>query len=448
MTSPPIRQRHDGIAIAEQFENVLEQVQAEMWRVGALVTDDAASFWEELKEAEAVIAPLSLASGFQQHFVRCDNLLECIEKRWAKCKQPLFMLGFALHPEYVAVAKDLPETDVSGIGTLTKIAVYYHRRQLATADLGELRRDMISRMRGEFTNIKATEFRAPWEYWAAVAVETPSSVLPKLRTQKKATVSENPKKKLLISPIEREINLAVADAHNLFTPSPQQGDIVDEDSGNEVPGDGFDGDPTLSLWGGGGFLMMYFEDEEVGSGYTETAARIDGEALRESREWRPANNISNELEVIPEAVKQAFTNHNDRNFPQEAIKLRGFRGRKASLGELFGLQPFETEADKLAEEEDEMVGSFNDDAIPSGLSLTTAEPGCLHSTAAERYAMMPFDRSLGASTFSSGSCPGHHDLQELHERVQHAVLDYFRSRRTVREQVGQRLGVNLLGVGT
>ncbi|ETL40622.1 hypothetical protein L916_08248 [Phytophthora nicotianae] len=249
-----------------------------------------ASFWEELKEAEAVIAPLSLASGFQQHFVRCDNLLECIEKRWAKCKQPLFMLGFALHPEYVAVAKDLPETDVSGIGTLTKIAVYYHRRQLATADLGELRRDMISRMRGEFTNIKATEFRAPWEYWAAVAVETPSSVLPKL--------------------------------------------------------------------------------------------------------------------------------------------------------------PFETEADKLAEEEDEMVGSFNDDAIPSGLSLTTAEPGCLHSTAAERYAMMPFDRSLGASTFSSGSCPGHHDLQELHERVQHAVLDYFRSRRTVREQVGQRLGVNLLGVGT
>ncbi|ETK87201.1 hypothetical protein L915_08320 [Phytophthora nicotianae] len=189
----PAGDRHDGIAIAEQLENVLEQVQAEMWRVGALVTDDAASFWEELKEAEAVIAPLSLASyrlqrdentvdtlGFQQHFVRCDNLLECIEKRWAKCKQPLFMLGFALHPEYVAVAKDLPETDVSGIGTLTKIAVYYHRRQLATADLGELRRDMISRMRGEFTNIKATEFRAPWEYWAAVAVETPSSVLPKL----------------------------------------------------------------------------------------------------------------------------------------------------------------------------------------------------------------------------------------------------------------------------
>ncbi|ETL93772.1 hypothetical protein L917_08147 [Phytophthora nicotianae] len=83
---------------------------------------------------------------------------------------------------------------------------------------------------------------------------------------------------------------------------------------------------------------MYFEDEEVGSGYTETAARIDGEALRESREWRPANNISNELEAIPEAVKQAFTNYNDRNFPQEAIKLRGFRGRKASLGELFGLQ--------------------------------------------------------------------------------------------------------------
>eukprot|EP00644_Phytophthora_capsici_P005325 jgi/Phyca11/97059/e_gw1.1.1311.1 len=273
------------------------------------------------------------------------------------------MLGFALHPVYAAIARALPETNVSGIGTLTKIAVYYHRRLLATEDLGELRRDFISWMRGEFTNIKATEFRAPWEYWDAVALENPNSLLPKLamrvlsiavntatstkaldfhiiakhvrqRSQKKATVSENPKKKLMISPTERKIDLAVANAHNLFTPSPQQGGGADEESDDEDPGDGVDGDPTLSLWGE--FLDEVFEDEEIDAGYAETAVHTDGGAARESRE-SPVNNSSSELEAIPEAIKQAFTSHNDRNFPQEAIKLRGFRGRKATLEELFGL---------------------------------------------------------------------------------------------------------------
>ncbi|KAG1697262.1 hypothetical protein DVH05_016549 [Phytophthora capsici] len=293
------------------------------------------------------------------------------------------MLGFALHPVYAAIARALPETNVSGIGTLTKIAVYYHRRLLATEDLGELRRDFISWMRGEFTNSKATEFRAPWEYWDAVALENPNSLLPKLamrvlsiavntatcerlfselglihtakrnrmgatkaldfhiiakhvrqRSQKKATVSENPKKKLMIYPTERKIDLAVANAHNLFTPSPQQGGGADEESDDEDPGDGVDGDPTFSLWGE--FLDEVFEDEEIDAGYAETAVHTDGGAARESRE-SPVNNSSSELEAIPEAIKQAFTSHNDRNFPQEAIKLRGFRGRKATLEELFGL---------------------------------------------------------------------------------------------------------------
>ncbi|ETM47006.1 hypothetical protein L914_08208, partial [Phytophthora nicotianae] len=107
-----------------------------------------------------LIAPLSLASYRLQ---RDENTVGDVVRSFADIHR-----GFQQHfVQYVAVAKDLPETDVSGIGTLTKIAVYYHRRQLATADLGELRRDMISRMRGEFTNIKATEFRAPWEYWDA-----------------------------------------------------------------------------------------------------------------------------------------------------------------------------------------------------------------------------------------------------------------------------------------
>eukprot|EP00644_Phytophthora_capsici_P005324 jgi/Phyca11/97103/e_gw1.1.1704.1 len=37
----PAGDRHDGIAIAEQLESVLEKVLGEMWRVGGVVTDDA-----------------------------------------------------------------------------------------------------------------------------------------------------------------------------------------------------------------------------------------------------------------------------------------------------------------------------------------------------------------------------------------------------------------------
>ncbi|EEY57182.1 uncharacterized protein PITG_11002 [Phytophthora infestans T30-4] len=90
------------------------------------------AFWDELREAEAVIAPLSLASyrlqrdestvgdvvrsfgdickGFQQHLVHQEKLIECVEDRWEQCEQPLFMLGFALHPVYVECSRELPET--------------------------------------------------------------------------------------------------------------------------------------------------------------------------------------------------------------------------------------------------------------------------------------------------------------------------------------------------
>ncbi|KAG6975434.1 hypothetical protein JG688_00002376 [Phytophthora aleatoria] len=107
-------------------------------------------FWDELKEAEAVIAPLAYASyrlqcdentlgdvvlsfhdirtGFQQHHVRYNALVECVEARWAQCEQPLFMLRFALHPLYAETARELSDTAVPGIGALGKAAVYYYHR--------------------------------------------------------------------------------------------------------------------------------------------------------------------------------------------------------------------------------------------------------------------------------------------------------------------------------
>ncbi|EEY66509.1 uncharacterized protein PITG_17131 [Phytophthora infestans T30-4] len=142
---------------------------------------------------EAVIAPISYASfrlqrdentlgdvvqsfreiyeGFQQHLVRRNKLVECVEHRWAQCEQPLFMLGFALHPVYAEIARELPETAVSGTGTLCKIAVYYFRRLFATEDICEIRRDMLAWMKGRFTRTKPSEFpNVPWEYWEVLSI--------------------------------------------------------------------------------------------------------------------------------------------------------------------------------------------------------------------------------------------------------------------------------------
>lgn len=319
--------------------------------------------------------------GFQQHLVRRNKLVECVEHRWAQCEQPLFMLGFALHPVYAEIARELPETAVSGTGTLCKIAVYYFRRLFATEDICEIRRDMLAWMKGRFTRTKPSEFpNVPWEYWECVATERPKSQLPTLamrvlsiavntatcerlfselgvihtakrnrmaptkvldyhiiakhvRNRSKKIDSGDPRKKLLISPIEREIIMDATSRSNLFEPSPhQQGSSnADHDSDDDDPGDGADGTATLTMWGE--FLDEVFEDEEIDAGYTENEAGPELRMLREQRE--DDSEDENELENIPSPIKHEFTVHNDRNFPQEALILQGFRGRKSTLTELF-----------------------------------------------------------------------------------------------------------------
>ncbi|KAG7383150.1 hypothetical protein PHYPSEUDO_003981 [Phytophthora pseudosyringae] len=162
-------------------------------------------FWSELKRAEAVIAPLSYASyrlqrdentlgdvvisyrniysGFRQDFSssRRDELVTCVEARWLQCEQPLFILGYALHPGYAESARALPDTKVSGFGQLPKIAVYYYQRLFETEDVGTIRMDMFAWMEGTFTRTKASEYNdCLWEYWRYLAKESPDSLLPQL----------------------------------------------------------------------------------------------------------------------------------------------------------------------------------------------------------------------------------------------------------------------------
>ncbi|ETO80033.1 hypothetical protein F444_05368 [Phytophthora nicotianae P1976] len=274
-------------------------------------------FWEELKKAEAIIAPLSFASyrlqrdentvadvvvsfrdifrGFQRHIVRHDALDVCIADCWAQCEQPLFMLGFALHPG----------------------------RLFNTEDTGHLRRDMLAWMKGRFTRTKYSEFpNAPWEYWECVATERPKSQLPNLamrvlsiavntatceqlfselgliHTAKRNRMAAN--KTLDYHIIAKHIIFDVANSSHLFTPSPQRGAVIKEDeSDDEDPGDGVDGDSTLSLWGD--FLDEVFEDEEIGAGYTEnetftsTAESQVTDRLVEDE----LDNLIDEFEFIP-----------------------------------------------------------------------------------------------------------------------------------------------------
>ncbi|EEY60738.1 uncharacterized protein PITG_13454 [Phytophthora infestans T30-4] len=127
--------------------------------------------------AENVIAPLSYASYRLQ---RDENTVGDVE-RWRQCEQPLFMLGFALHPAYADYARALPTTKVSGLGRLPSIAVYYYRRIFSTEDVGVIRSDMLDWMEGKFTRTKASEFKSsPWKYWRWVGQQRPDSMLPKL----------------------------------------------------------------------------------------------------------------------------------------------------------------------------------------------------------------------------------------------------------------------------
>ncbi|ETO58630.1 hypothetical protein F444_22989, partial [Phytophthora nicotianae P1976] len=145
------------------------------------------------------------------------------------------------------------------------------------------------------------------------------------------------RKKLLLSPTEIEIIFDVANSSHLFTPSPQRGAVIEEDeSDDEDPGDGVDGDSTLSLWGD--FLVEVFEDEEIGAGYTEneTFTSMAEPQVTDRLVEDELDNLIDEFEFIPDAIKYTIPNFDDRNFPQKPKTLQGFRGLKATLAQLFG----------------------------------------------------------------------------------------------------------------
>ncbi|ETV90669.1 hypothetical protein H310_14563 [Aphanomyces invadans] len=69
-------------------------------------------------------------------------LLPCVQKRWADCEQPLFVMCLLLHPKYNGVFQQLPETDLTSMGQLGKFATMYYKRFIDD-DVGDLRLDVM-----------------------------------------------------------------------------------------------------------------------------------------------------------------------------------------------------------------------------------------------------------------------------------------------------------------
>jgi hAT family C-terminal dimerisation region len=154
------------------------------------------SFWLALAEAEKVIQPLSNASyllqrdentvadvvkcykdiylGFKGNWEYGRSLVKCIESRWQQCEQPLFMLGYALHPLHTAQSRELRETAISGVDRLADFAVYYYRRFVSQDDTKHLRGDFAQWITGRlFDTIKVEDFSNPIEqYWPYIRDHT------------------------------------------------------------------------------------------------------------------------------------------------------------------------------------------------------------------------------------------------------------------------------------
>ncbi|ETO86440.1 hypothetical protein F444_00022 [Phytophthora nicotianae P1976] len=86
-----------------------------------------------------------------------DALTDLVETRWNACEQPLFVLGFFLHPDYVAQARKLPSTVLTDIDDVCQFAQYYYRRFVSDDDAG-VRREMFNGITGDFSSSRFIDF--------------------------------------------------------------------------------------------------------------------------------------------------------------------------------------------------------------------------------------------------------------------------------------------------
>lgn len=158
-------------------------------------------FWRDLQDAEKVVRPLCIASfrlqrdentladvvksfgdifkGFAASDYS-DKLVECVEERWASCEQPLFILGYFLHPVFVEEARRTPSTRLTREHDVCESALYYHRRYI-DEDVTGLRGEMSAWIIGQYGNTTPADFSGSiMQYWTYQQRNNPCDKLPVL----------------------------------------------------------------------------------------------------------------------------------------------------------------------------------------------------------------------------------------------------------------------------
>ena len=143
------------------------------------------TFWSDLEIAERTIRPLTEASlrlqrdyctmadvvhvfgkiylGFKNGAEESD-LIASVEKRWAACEQPVYILAYFLHPAYYESAKKLASTSITSIAGICDIGIFYYKR-LVGGPVGALRAQIFNWIKGNLTEAKADEFESVETFW-------------------------------------------------------------------------------------------------------------------------------------------------------------------------------------------------------------------------------------------------------------------------------------------
>ncbi|KAI9921549.1 hypothetical protein PsorP6_000369 [Peronosclerospora sorghi] len=77
--------------------------------------------------------------------------MQCLEKRWGACEQPLYVLAYFLHPQYQVQARELPESSLTTPKFISDIALLYCKRWFDTPAV-TLRREVCQWLNGTLTD--------------------------------------------------------------------------------------------------------------------------------------------------------------------------------------------------------------------------------------------------------------------------------------------------------
>lgn len=306
-------------------------------------------------------------------------LVNCIEKRWRDCEQPLFVLALFLHPQYRDFFNRLNEvagmTTISGIAEIT---IFYYQRFIST-DIVGIRQEVMGWHSTDsfYNNIKPSEFQGPSaaiDFWKFIVTATKGNArLGKLALIILSVVINTATCERLFS----ELALILTAKRNRLDPAKATKMSVVRAAVRKKNNATKANVSAYPLMVAKGPLIKHIVDAiernriDVEDSATDSSISDEDEESQESENERAVDPIENDLEAasgdqifaewqqilaqvnegddnndegkeVEELesgqVRAPFPNYNDKHFPQEPrpSALTGVRGRKVLLADLMG----------------------------------------------------------------------------------------------------------------